>query len=43
MMPSSQCAVLKEVRQMLARATPEQTQRLLSDIMRTAPVVKESV
>jgi hypothetical protein len=43
MTPSSYADVLNEVRQLLARAQPAQTQHLLRDIMHAAPVVNESV
>ncbi|EBA13887.1 hypothetical protein [Roseobacter sp. CCS2] len=43
MMPSTENAVLKEVQDMLARATRAQTLRLLQDILNATPTPKESV
>ena len=40
MTPEAKNAVLEEVRQMLARATPEQAKQLMSDILNSAPFEK---
>jgi hypothetical protein len=43
MTPDPQKDVLQEMRQMLARAKPEQTKKLLADIMNAAPAVRDTV
>ena len=40
---SSQQQVLKDVRQLLANAKPEQTIRLLQDVLNATPAPKEPV
>ncbi len=42
-MHDPQKEVLEEVRQMLARARPEQTKHLLRDIMNSTPAPKDPV
>lgn len=43
MTPDPQKDVLKEVGQMLVRATSEQAKQLLADIMNSAPVARDPV